>query len=231
MPIAGYSPHHLLGRNLLTPPVRMGGESFPWSNSFALLFINRMGLKMKFRPIHKIILVVVGMLLQQFVPAMANDTLTLPTGASQGHTHILDRIQQVQHGLDELKAKLNLAAGQNEAWNTWSAGVSENARQQFERMDAWHEKHKASTQPTLEGTTPERMARRIEHLRARTAFMQENLARLEAAQARTKVFYDQLDINQKTIFDLYAQQIRGRFGHFGHHCGHNGMRGSPHEDS
>ncbi len=190
-----------------------------------------MVLKMKFRPIHKIVLVVAGMLLHQFVFAMANDCLTFPMGNSQGQTHITDKMQQVLHGLDELKAKLNLATGQNEAWNAWSAGVNENARHQFERMEAWHEKHKALPQPTIEDTTPERMARRIEHLRARTAFMQENLARLEAAQARTKIFYDQLDINQKTIFDLYMQQMREKFGHYGHHCGHNGMRGSPYEDS
>ncbi len=168
---------------------------------------------MKFKPMRQIILVVAGMLLLQLVPAMANDT----------PAPLIDWTQQAQHKLVELKAKLNLAPGQNEAWNAWSSGMSEEVRQRFERMKAWQEKHKAPTQAVFEGTTPERMAHRIEHLHARIAFMQENLTRLEAAQVRTKTFYDQLDTNQKTIFDLYAQQIRQqireRFGHHGHNCG------------
>ncbi len=164
---------------------------------------------MKFRPVHQIILVVAGVLLLQLVPAMANNT----------PAPLIDWTQQAQHKLVELKAKLNLAPGQNEAWNTWSSGVSEDVYQRFERMKAWQEMHKAPTQRVFEGTTPERMARRIEHLRARVAFMQENLARLEAAQVRTETFYDQLDTNQKTIFDLYARQIRARFSRHRHHCG------------
>ncbi len=184
---------------------------------------------MKSRLMQKFVLAVASVLLFQGVHAMANDPQAPPPDNLPGHRHIIDRMQQVQQGLDELKAKLNLSPGQNEAWSTWSSGVAKAARQQFERMDAWHEKRQALRSQTPEGTTPERMAHRIEQLRERTAFMQENLIRLEAAQARTRVFYDQLDVNQKTIFDLYAQQISKKFMHRGQNCGPNGMHRGPRE--
>jgi hypothetical protein len=154
------------------------------------------------------ILAAAGAFLLQLAPAMAAD--------SPHPADVADRMQQVQHRLDDLKARLNLEPGQNEAWAVWSAGVSEIALQHLIQKQAWLEKRNTLTRPVQEGTTPERMARNIERLRARTAFMQENLGRLEAAQVRTSVFYDQLDANQKTIFDLYASQMRERFGRSHH---------------
>jgi phage shock protein A len=160
------------------------------------------------------ILAVAEVFLLQLAPAMAADS---------PHTaDVADRMPQVQRRLDDLKARLNLEPWQNEAWAIWSAGASEFALQRLTQKQAWLEKRKALTRPVQEGTTPERMARSIERLRARTAILQENLDRLEAAQVRTSVFYDQLDTNQKTIFDLYASQMRGRFGHTHHHLGPSG---------
>ncbi len=169
---------------------------------------------MKCKPLRHMILAAAGAFLLQLAPAMATD---LPYPAD-----VADRMLQVQRRLDDLKARLNLEPGQYEAWAIWSAGTSEIALQRLTQKQAWLEKRKALTRPVQEGTTPERMARSIERLRARTAFMQENLGRLEAAQVRTSVFYDQLDANQKTIFDLYASQMRERFGHTHRHRGPSG---------
>jgi hypothetical protein len=125
-----------------------------------------------------------------------------PQAATMPH---FDWVQHTQGLLDDLKGKLNLAPGQVSAWDTWSSGVMDDARQQEGRMKAWHENRFSGWQPGL--STPDRMARRAERLRSEIAWMQGHLSRLEAAQARTKTFYDRLDTNQKTIFDLYWQQV------------------------
>jgi len=54
------------------------------------------------------------------------------------------------------------------------------------------------------------MARGIERLRADTKWMQGHLVELEAAQARTKAFYGELDANQRTIFDLFWHEVHHR---------------------
>jgi hypothetical protein len=132
-------------------------------------------------------------------------------------------MQHTQRTLDELKAKLNLAPGQMPAWDMWSSGVITDARQQLEQRKPRHEaKAKAATG----GTTPEQMASGIERLRAETSSMQEHLVQLEAAQVRTQAFYNGLDTNQKTIFDLFWHEVYHTVS--GHHDG-PGMQG--HEGS
>lgn len=125
-----------------------------------------------------------------------------------------DWVDHTQQTLSELKGKLNLTAGQMAAWDTWSAGVLNDARAQLARMKDRQEAMGAGARPWAEGPTPERMAKGIERLRAEIQRMQEHLKQLEAAQARTKVFYDQLDTNQKTIFDLFWHEVHHRMaGH------------------
>jgi len=121
-----------------------------------------------------------------------------------------DWFSHTQQTLAELKGKLNLAPGQMAAWDTWSSGVLSDAKGQMARMKD-REQHLADmTRPWSQGTTPERMERGIERLRTEIKRMQEHLTQLEAAQARTKAFYDQLDTNQKTIFDLFWQEVHMR---------------------
>lgn len=157
-----------------------------------------------------------GALLLQCAPAFADAASTTsappptPAGAARWQGHRFDWVQHTQHTLNELKAKLNLTPAQSAAWDTWSGGVMRDAHQQYEQRKPWMEEKRAEAMPSTEVTTPERMARGIEQLRARTAWMQEHLAQLEAAQVRTKDFYDALDKNQKTIFDLFWHEMHHR---------------------
>jgi len=118
--------------------------------------------------------------------------------------------EHTQRTLGELKVKLNLAAGQIGAWDTWSNGVMTDARSQIVRMKDRQEQMASATQPWDEGTTPERMQRGIDRIRTEIKRMQEHLSQLEAAQARTSAFYSQLDTNQKTIFDLFWRDVHHR---------------------
>jgi hypothetical protein len=112
--------------------------------------------------------------------------------------------------VDELKGKLNLGPEQTAAWDTWSAGVTKDAQRQFEQKKSWLEEKGVRGKPTTDGTTPERMARGIERLRAEAKWMQEQLVQLEAAQVRTKTFYNTLATNQRTIFDLFWHEVHHR---------------------
>jgi len=142
-----------------------------------------------------------------------------PLGSAAARERGFDWIEHTQHTLDELKAKLNLTSGQTAAWDSWAGGVLKDARQQLEQKKSALEQKKLGEKSPDDVTTPERMARGIEHLRAQTKWMEEHLTQLEAAQIRTKNFYDALDKNQKTIFDLYWHEVHHRA------AGHDGAGG------
>ena len=132
-----------------------------------------------------------------------------------GHTRAPGWIEHTQHTLDELKLKLNLAPGQVSAWEVWSSGVLKDAREQLEpghgSADA-----KTGMEKHQDASTPEQMSRGIERLREEIAWKQGHLVKLEAAQARTQAFYDKLETNQKTIFDLFWHEVYHRMsGHDG----------------
>ena len=118
--------------------------------------------------------------------------------------------EHTQKTLSELKVKLNLAPGQMAAWDTWSNGVMTDARSQIVRMKDRQEQMAGAMNSWDQGTTPERMQRGIERIRAEIKRMQDHLSQLEAAQARTNAFYGQLDTNQKTIFDLFWRDVHHR---------------------
>jgi len=160
--------------------------------------------------IRQFVLVGAGALLLQCVPVFADEASPAPAGGMPGHSRNFDWIQHTQRTLDELKGKLNLAPGQVAAWDTWSSGVLKDARQQLDQKKSWLEEKEGAAKSPADGTTPDRMARGIERLRAETNWMQEHLAQLEAAQVRTKAFYDKLDTNQKTIFDLFWHEVHHR---------------------
>jgi len=134
-----------------------------------------------------------------------------PARMMRGPAQDFDWIEHTQSTLDELKVKLNLAPGQAAAWDAWSGGVLKDARKQLEQRKKLGDQRPAEDRaPPREETTPESMARGIARLRTHTAWMQEHLAELEAAQVRTKTFYDALDTNQKTIFDLFWHEMHHR---------------------
>lgn len=164
-----------------------------------------------------------SMLLQPF-SVLADEGRLPPSGGMAGHSRDSGWIQHTQSTLVELKGKLNLGPEQTTAWDTWSAGVTKDAQRQLEQQKFWLEEKGVRVRPTTEGTTPERMARGIERLRAETKWMQEQLVQLEAALVRTKTFYKTLATDQRTIFDLFWYQIHHRVS--GHDDGW-GMSDSP----
>lgn len=129
---------------------------------------------------------------------------------TMAHGHRIDWIEHTRQTLDELKAKLNLTPAQAQAWETWSAGAMKDAHAQYEQRKTWLEER--NEKEAQDGTTPQRMARGIERLRAETNWMEQHLTQLEGAQVRTQVFYDALDTNQKTIFDLFWREVFHRAG-------------------
>jgi len=155
-----------------------------------------------------------GMLMLHPAPVLADDPK--PAEPAMMQRHGFDWVEHTQQTLDELKGKLNLAPGQMAAWETWSAGVLKDAHQHLQQREAFRDKEDHERKPPMDLTTPEQMARGVERLRARLNWMQEHLAQLEAAQGRTKAFYDTLDTNQKTIFDLFWHEMYHRMaGHDG----------------
>jgi hypothetical protein len=133
-----------------------------------------------------------------------------PPGEMLGQSRNFDWVQHTQRTMDELKVKLNLTSGQMAAWDNWSRGVIKDARQQVEQNKTRHKEKSVKAKPAVADTTPERMSRGIERLRARTIWMQAHLVELDAALVRTKTFYNALDTNQKTIFDLFWHEIYHR---------------------
>ncbi|WP_318654558.1 Spy/CpxP family protein refolding chaperone [Pseudomonas sp. MWU13-2100] len=121
-----------------------------------------------------------------------------------------DWIKHTQLTLDDLKGKLNLKPEQLPAWETWSSGVLADAKEQLHKGNGQSDKGSAPPKALVDQTTPERMARGIERLRAQNQWMQAHLVRLDAAQVRTQTFYDSLAAEQKTIFDLFWTAMHHR---------------------
>ncbi|MDE2344356.1 MAG: Spy/CpxP family protein refolding chaperone [Betaproteobacteria bacterium] len=138
-----------------------------------------------------------------------------------------------QELLTDLKGRLALTASQATAWDAWSEGALKDARAQEEQMRALLQSRAGSWDPNL--TTPERMSRKADHLRAQISMMQAHLSRVEAALKRTQAFYDLLEPKQKTIFDLFWREDYGNEAWPGHGmmmfregCGYGPMgRGCP----
>jgi len=160
----------------------------------------------------------------QAAAAVAGDAAA-PPASSAASDRRFDWVQHTQSTLDELKTKLNLAPAQTAAWETWSDAALKDAQDNLAQMEAMRSREMSAAAPATELSTPEQMQRGIERMRVRLQQMQEHLARLEAAQARTKTFYDSLDKNQKTIFDLFWHDMFDRMG--GRMAGQGGPWGMP----
>ncbi len=152
-----------------------------------------------------------------FASLAATDQAMPPQGVT-GQARF-DWIKHTQVTLDELKTKLNLNPTQIPAWDTWTAGVVGDAHNQLlmHADDCHHGMRHHSA--WINESTPDQMTHGIACLRAEMTRMQEHLVQLEAAQVRTKIFYDTLGPNQKTIFDLFWHEMYHRAS--GHHGGSN----------
>ncbi|WP_449103869.1 Spy/CpxP family protein refolding chaperone [Pseudomonas veronii] len=152
------------------------------------------------------LLIAASVLLLPSTGAFANPAmpgLGLGQGGMFRHASNFDWVKHTQQTLEELKGKLSLKPEQMPAWETWAAGVIADANQQVEKGNAAAADKASARQALKDETTPQRMAKGIERLRTQTSWMQAQLVRLDAAQARTQTFYDALDAQQKTIFDLF----------------------------
>ena len=162
------------------------------------------------RSIRRCLLAGAGTLLLLCGPVLADEGMSMPSCCTPEDGHGFDWIQHTRHTLTELKGKLNLAAEQSPAWETWSGGVIKDAHQQLESRKDLREEKDSGARAQADATTPEQMARGIQRLHAQIDWMQQHLVQLEAAQARTGAFYDTLDINQRTIFDLFWHEMYHR---------------------
>jgi periplasmic protein CpxP/Spy len=99
--------------------------------------------------------------------------------------------------LAELKAKLQIHAAQETAWNAWVAAMQRPARGQRPDFAAM--------------TTPQR----IDYMRARRA---ERAAAMDQRAEVTKSFYGVLSAAQQKVFDAETLRMgKGHRGHRGHH--------------
>ena len=145
------------------------------------------------------------------------------------HAHHSDMwMQHSRAMLLDMKEQLNLMPAQQEGWKAWSSDVLSITQAQTERIRHWRAEHEKkaleedrATADHARVSTPERMAHGLNHMRLEVERMQDHLALLEKLQASTQKFYDALDTNQKTIFDLYWQQAYAVGSTLGHPmCGH-----------
>jgi len=143
----------------------------------------------------------------------------------RGRASSVDWIEHTQATLDELKHKLSLDPAQGPAWDTWSGGVLTDAHHQLESKASAAPPERARPHAASAETTPDQMARGIERLRAQASWMQQHLGELEAAQLRTRTFYDKLDGKQQTIFDLYWHEMHHRMSGDDGRWGMGGMGG------
>jgi len=165
------------------------------------------------------LLALLAVFLMPALSASAIEELPPMPGTGMELGQHFDWMMHTQRTLGELKEKLNLAPAQLAGWNTWSQGVLDDGKQQLALKKSEHEQKLLESKAASSETTPEKMARGIERLKSETAWMQQHLMQLEAAQLRTSVFYGTLDTNQRTIFDLFWHELYHRIS--GHDQGSN----------
>jgi hypothetical protein len=134
---------------------------------------------------------------------------TASSSGVPGPARDFDWMAHTRATLDALRPLLHLDPGQMAAWDEWSQGVLNDAHRELDH-NAAPEMPRAKGNTAFDESTPQQMARGIEHLRKHLAWMQAHLVELEAAQSRTQAFYDALDVKQKTVFDLYWHEVRHR---------------------
>ena len=111
----------------------------------------------------------------------------------------MDPTARTQKHLSELKAKLNLTADQQPAWQTFSEQVNDQAK----NMAAMRDQMKANAQPMPKMTAPERMTKMADWMKDRA----ENMAKMADA---VKTFYATLTAEQQATFDKMQMSQMGR---------------------
>lgn len=124
-----------------------------------------------------------------------------PVGMQHPVFNPKEMVTHTQERLKELKAKLNLEANQQAAWDSWSAQVLEDIKKQASDDERFRKGFQSF--PKKEMTTPERLDFQIKHTENQLEFLQGKLTSLQHAKANTLNFYNALNQNQKTIFDLF----------------------------
>ena len=140
----------------------------------------------------------------------ASAVLAQPATSGVAANASVDWLSHTRSTLEDLRGKLNLGANQKAAWDAWSAGVIKDAQEQLNPRRSKTDIPSAPPIATLNDTTPQRMARSLRDMRADLVWLGQQVTQLEAAQARTQTFYDGLDRNQKTIFDLFWHELHHR---------------------
>lgn len=116
-----------------------------------------------------------------------------------GHKNQAERMEQRAKHLTALKAKLNLSAQQEAAWNAFTATRQGPMRSMSDKQ--------AMKAELATMTTPQRLDKMLEMSETRRANM---IARAQA----TKTFYTQLTPAQQAVFDAEAKFMgHGRGGH------------------
>lgn len=116
-------------------------------------------------------------------------------GGNTPHHAMQDPVAAAQTRLDKLGSKLNLKSSQQDAWKTFSATMVKHAQEHAQEMEKWAPGERAKHEDLA---TPDKMD-------AMAARMRKGADRLSKLAGDTKIFYDQLSPEQKTIFDLYAK--------------------------
>ena len=127
-----------------------------------------------------------------------------PAAAHQGHrgfdpAKMQERIAKRQA---ELKQKLQITAGQEAAWTSFTTAMKPGARPQRDRA------------AFAALSTPDR----IDQMRA---LRNQRIAEMDRRADATKAFYAVLNVEQKKVFDAETLRRghRGHGGHGGHHKG------------
>lgn len=124
------------------------------------------------------------------------------------HHAMHDPVDMTQERMDKLNAKLKLNPSQQDAWKTFSAAMVGHAQARAQEMEKWA----PGAREKLEDlATPDKMAQMA-------ARMRSGADQMSKLAGDTKIFYDQLGSEQKTIFDLYAKN-----------AWHNRMQGRMHD--
>lgn len=128
-------------------------------------------------------------------------------GTGQAAPRESERVSRARNALRDLKTRLKLTPSQLPAWKAWFSGMLNDAAHPV-AMDDAECGAKSAPAGRSAADAPELMRRSVACLRARTAGMQAELARLEAAQSRTRELYDALDAGQRMTFDLFWYDMR-----------------------
>jgi len=141
-------------------------------------------------------------------------SLSIGLKAQNVHSQIpsgqfVDMVALTQTSLDHLKQKLNLDSDQEGKWNTWSSKVIANVKDRQSQMQEHSKKWQHANEK--DRSTPEKLDQQILNLNDHIVIMQDHLSKLKETQLTTLDFYNVLNKNQKTIFDLYWENA-----HFNH---------------